>query len=368
LFSELFEKGGGSMDCEEVRDRFSSLWEKDLSSLEEKIFKEHLSSCPKCQKEFEQFGKTMRWLQSIGEAEVPEGFFPELYRKIEEKKRATPGEKSRGRRLHFPLSFRLPAQAVAMVAIVFLVLYLTKIMPMEGNRLKETKQTAAPLSVQEKPGPVLAQKGVDGERRAWEIPTETPRPEDVAKEKVVPEEGKLEGAPVPQVKAEVKKKEAPARSTEVLGYQTLDSKGAARVSVPSPEPGKIERELAVHERSLVASKPPQEIILRVSDRKEAVSRLRELVKQFEGEVVTQEGDRLLASLPTGSFSEFEKELAGLRSSGKTDPLLAKKHATGSLRYEEGTKREEVDQKTKERATFAADTERRTIVRILLVQE
>ena len=74
------------MDCEKVRDRFSSLWEKELAPLEEKKFKEHLSSCPKCQREFEQFEKTMRWLHSVGEVEVPEGFLPELYKKVEEKK------------------------------------------------------------------------------------------------------------------------------------------------------------------------------------------------------------------------------------------------------------------------------------------
>jgi hypothetical protein len=357
------------MDCEQVRDRFSSLWEKELSPFEEKIFKEHLSSCPKCQREFEQFEKTMRWLHSVGEVEVPEGFLPELYRKIKEKKRAIPGEKSRGRWFHFPLSFKLPVQAVAMVAIVFLVLYLTKMMPIDGYRLKETKQTSSPLSVQEKPEQVLTQKEGEGERRALETPTETPRPKDVEQAKApVPKEGKLEEASVPQVKAEAKKREAPARSTEAIGYQAVDSNKAARVKTPSPEPGKIERELAFQEKSLVASKPPLEIVLRISDRKKVISQLHELVKQFGGEVVTTEGDIFLASLPTGSFSGFEKELAGLSSSAKTDQLIAKKHATGSLRFEQGAKREGADEKSKGSAGLAADRESRTIVRILLVEE
>ncbi len=355
------------MDCEQVRDRFSSLWEKELSPFEEKIFKEHLSSCPKCQREFEQFEKTMRWLHSVGEVEVPEGFLPELYRKIKEKKKAIPGEKARGRWFHFPLSFKLPVQAVAMVAIVFLVLYLTKMMPIDGVRLKETKQTSSPLSVQEKPEQVLTQK--EGEGRALELPTETPRPKDVEQTKApVPKEGKLEEASVPQVKAEAKKREAPARSTEAIGYQAVDSNKAARVKTPSPEPGKIERELAFQEKSLVASKPPLEIVLRISDRKKVISQLHELVKQFGGEVVTTEGDSFLASLPTGSFSGFEKELAGLSSSAKTDQLIAKKHATGSLKFEQGAKREGADEKSKGSAGLAADRESRTIVRILLVEE
>jgi hypothetical protein len=357
------------MDCEQARDRFSSLWEKELSPFEEKIFKEHLSSCPKCQREFEQFGKTMGWLHSVGDVEVPEGFLPELYKKIEEKKKAVPGEKSRGRWLHFPSSFKLPVQAVAMVAVVFFVLYLTKMMPIDGYRLKEPKQGSSPLSVEKKSEKVLGQSEVERDRRALEAPTETPRPKDVEQAKApVPKEGKLEEASVPQVKAEAKKREAPARSMEAIGSQTVASNEAARVKTPLPEPGKIERELAFQEKSLVASKPPQEIILRVSDRKKVISRLHEMVKQFGGEVVATEGDMFLASLPTGSFSEFEKELAGLSSSGKTDLFMAKKHATGSLRFEQGGKREGADEKSKGSAGLAADKESRTIVRILLVEE
>ena len=357
------------MDCEKAQDRFSSLWEKELSSFEEKILKEHLSSCPKCQREFEQFGKTMQWLHSVGEAEAPEGFLPELYKKLEEKKKAIPDEKSRGRWLHFPLSFKLPLQAVAMVAVVFLVLYITKMMPIDGYRLKEPKRVSSALSVEKKSEKALGQSGVERDRKELEAPAETVRPKDVEQAKApVPEEGQLEEASVPQVKAEAKKRAAPARGTEVLGYQAVASKEAARASVPAPEPGKIGRELDVREKSLVASKPPQEIVLKISDRKKVISRLNELVKQFGGDVVTTKEDMFLASLPTSSFSEFEKELAGFSSSAKADRVIAKKHATESLSLEQGAKREEGDEKSKGSARLAADTESRTIVRILLVEE
>jgi hypothetical protein len=354
------------MDCEKVRDRFSSFWEKELSPSEEKVFKEHLSSCPKCQREFEQFEKTMQWLHSAGEVEVPEGFLPELHKELQERKRAVPEKKLEGKWFHFPVSFKLPIQAGAMVVVVFLVLYLTKTIPMQGARLKEPKQTTSSLSVQERPGGALTRSAAPS---PLETPPEAPRPKDVEQAKApVPGEGQLEEAPAPRIKAEVKKREAPARSTEMLGVQAVDSKEAARASVPSPEPAKIERELAVPEKSRMASKPPQEIILRVSDRKKVISLLHELVKQFGGEVVTTQEDMFLASVPTGSFREFEKELAGISSSFKTDPLIAKKDAKGSLRLEEGAKREEGDKENKGSARRAADTESRTIVRILLVEE
>jgi hypothetical protein len=85
-------------------------------------------------------------------------------------------------------------------------------------------------------------------------------------------------------------------------------------------------------------------------------------------MVTAEGNMFLASLPTGSLSEFKKELAGLSAFPKTDKVIAKKQVAVSLRAAPGVKREEVDGKSKEPAKLATDEESRTIVRILLVQE
>jgi hypothetical protein len=356
------------MDCEKVRDRFSSLWEKELTPVEEKIVKEHFSSCPACQREFEQFEKTMRWLHAVGEVEVPDEFLPELHKKMEERKRITPDVKATGKWFNFPLSLKLPVQAVAMVAIVFLVLYLTKMMPMEGYRPKETEPTSSPLSLKEKPEQVLAQKEVEREREVLKTPPEAPRPKSIEQAKTaVPREEGLE-ADTPQAKAEAKKAEVPSSNTEVMRDQTFDLKEAARTRVPSSEPEKVEKGLPTQEKLFMASKPPQEIVLRISDREKAISQVLELVKQFGGEIVTAEGNRFLASLPTGSFSEFEKELAELSVSPHAGKVVPKEHVTGSLREMQGVKREQVDKKIKEPVKLATDEERRMIVRIILIQE
>ncbi len=357
------------MNCETMRDRFSSLWEKELTAVEEKIVKEHLSSCPACQREFEQFEKTMRWLHSVGEVEVPAGFLPELHKKMEERKRIAPAKKVTERWFSVPLSLRLPVQAVAMVAVVFLVLYLTKMMPMEGYRPKETERASSPLSLKEKPEQVLPQKEVERTRGTLKTPPEAPRPKDVEQAKTaVPGEEKSE-AYTPQVKAEAKKAETPSPNTEVMRYHTFDlMKEAARAKVPSSELEKVEKGLSAQDKLAMASKPPQEIVLRISDREKAISQVHELVKQFGGEIVTTEGDRFLASLPTGSFSEFEKELAELSASPHAGKAVPKEHVTGDLTLAQGVKKEEVDKKSKEPAKLATDEERRVIVRILLIQE
>jgi hypothetical protein len=357
------------MECDKVRDRFSSLWEKELTPVEKKTIKEHLSSCPACRREFEQFEKTMQWLHSAGEVEVPGGFLPELLKKMDERKRIAPDRKPTQRWFNFPRSFKLPAQAVAMVAIVFLVLYLTKMMPMEGYRQKEIEQTSSSPSLEKKSEHVLAQKEGGRERVALKTPSEAPRPKDLEQTKApVPKEGQLKEASAPQVKAEAKKREASAQSTEVLRYPAVESKEAASVKVPSSEPEKGERGQSVLEKSLVVSKPPQEIVLRTSDRDKTTSQLHKLVRQFGGEIVATEGNRFFVSLPKGSFPEFEKELTGLSAFLDAGKMDLQKHVTGSLREVEGVKGEEVDKKGKEPAKLATGEESRMIVRILLVQE
>src|SRR5512136_1415102 len=120
------------MECEQVRDRFSSLLEGELNPSEEKAVREHLASCSECQRDFEKFEKTIRWLHSIEEAEVPDGFFSEIHKKMEDQKKIGPmAGKVRPGWFNTLVRLKLPVQAVAMVAIVFLVLYLTKMLPVE---------------------------------------------------------------------------------------------------------------------------------------------------------------------------------------------------------------------------------------------
>jgi hypothetical protein len=356
------------MDCEKARDRFSSLWERELTPFEEGVVKEHLSSCPECQREFDQFEKAMRWLHSVEEVEVPDEFLPELYKKMEERERIISAEKPRAGWFNFPLSFKLPAQAAAMVAVVFLVLYLTKMMPMGGYHPKETGQPSSPLSVGKKSEQVLAQKEMERGRGTLKIPAEAPRPKDVEQAKApLPEEKKFEPT-TPQVRAETKTAEAPSPKAEVLAFKQIESKEAAKAAAPSPEPGRIEKELLAKKKPIAATKPHQEIVLKISDREKAISQLRELVRQFKGEIVTIEGNRFLASLPKNSFSDFKKELEGVSSTSKTDEGIMRKQNAGGLKALHGVEKEAVEGKSGEPAKPVTDKENRIVVRILLVQE
>ena len=307
------------MDCERIRDRFSSLWEKELTSLEEKEVREHLSSCSGCRKEFEQFEKTMQWLHSVEEVEVPDGFLPGLDKKIEERKtKATLGERSTGRWFGFPVSIKLPVQAVAMVAIVFLVLYLSKMMPTGVYHPKESRQTSSLPSPEQKSEQVLANKEAEVERKVLQRPAETPPPKDLDQAETSAPAKERPEASSPRMKAEAKKEEIPSPKSEIIAHQALDLKEQEKAKITSPEPEGAGKGLIAKEKSVVTSKSPQEIVLRISDREKVVSRLQELVNQFGGEMVTTEENMFVASLPTVSFSEFKKEVTRLGSSVKEE--------------------------------------------------
>ena len=146
-------KDGKSMAlrCEEVRDRFSALWENELTPTERTELKGHLELCAGCREEFARFEKTLQLLHSVEEKEVPEDFLAGIYGKIEERKeKDLPPEGTFWRWTNLPIRFKLPMQALAMVAIVFMGLYLTKMMPGDLTRMKEVTQSKPSLREEKK--------------------------------------------------------------------------------------------------------------------------------------------------------------------------------------------------------------------------
>jgi hypothetical protein len=302
------------MECEKIREKFSSLLEEDLDPSEEKVLKEHLASCSGCQKDFETFKKTMSWLHSVDEVEAPEGFLTEIYQKMEDRK----GMGYRQEWVHRLMRLKLPAQAVAMVAIVFAVLYITKMIPMETHNEKNIDIARTPRS-EAKTDTHLAQKEAKKEKQEIALLSKEPRTKEMEQEETPLSEGK-----------EIEK-----------------------VAIPP-----------------LAAKPSQEIILRVPDQEKAVSQLQGLVKEFGGEIARQEGYILLASLPIASYSQFEKKLEGMASPQKAEPATPQQVAPRRLRISPSSREEESVGKGKEKEMGRpmADKAGRITVRILLIKE
>jgi hypothetical protein len=276
-----------SMDCEKVRDQFSSLLEGDLKPPEEGKVREHLGSCRNCQKEWKEFNRMMVWLHTVEEEEVPEGFLSEIQKKWEERK----GQERRGG-VWSIRSMKIPIQAAAMVMIVFIALYLTKMTPFETLQKGAVEKSEVLQS---------------------DIQKKEAEPVPLPPINVYPEKYRAEAKP--SVADEEKKNlSTPPLKEEKTTVESLQPKEMVKAEAPPVEEKRRESERAGTIEMSLAKKPIREMTLKISDREKAVSRLQVLAHQLGGQIIREDGDALLASLPASSYVEFEKEVAQIGSS------------------------------------------------------
>ena len=322
------------MECNEVCDQFSSLFEGELKPPEEEKVREHLAFCPNCEKEWKEFRQMMGWLHAVEEEDVPEGFLPEIQKKREERK----GKERRvGDR--FFRSMKIPIQAVAMVMIVFLGLYLTKMTPFEMLQKKVVEKSEVPYSDREKKGSVLKEE----ERQKVTSPPHALYRKDYLSEAKPSATDEREGAKdgiAQKMKEEDKKLPAPPFKEEMATVEPLRPKEMVKAEAPPMEEKRRESEKAGKVMMSLAKKPAREITLKISDREKAISRLQELAKQLGGEVVRENGNVLLASLPASSYAEFEKELAQIGSSPVFPKATVPKEMKDDLSLAAGAKSKE----------------------------
>ncbi|MDI7260198.1 MAG: zf-HC2 domain-containing protein [Thermodesulfobacteriota bacterium] len=350
------------MDCQRVRDQFSSMLEGELSPPEEEKAKEHLASCLECQKDWERFNQMIQWLHSVDEEEVPEGFLSEVERKMEMRRKKVPiPEKEGWRGLHFPRSMKIPIQAAAMVMILFLALYLTKMTPFEMQQEKAVPKTEVSYLVREKKESVLKEE----EQSKVTLPPPVSYRKDYISEEKPPVSDERRDAKE-GIAQKMKEKDieppAPPLKEEMATVKTSRPKEIARAEAPPPEEKRRESDQVRRVMKTLAKKPIREITLKIKDREKAVSRLQDLAKELEGEMVREEENVLLASLPASSYSNFEKGLAELTFSVNSDKTIPTKDAQESLGLQTRTGKREFRKKDKE------PQEDFIVIRILLVLE
>lgn len=370
------------MECEEVRNRFSALLEEELSSPEEREMRDHLASCPGCDREWRQFVKTMDWLHSAEDEEVPQDFQAGIYRKMEERKGAVQETGTRG--FLMPPSFRLPIQAVAMVAIVFLVLYLSKMTPRDlyqARKVEPDKVAQVEIRGPEKTKEVTGPKAED-QLKTPPVTMKEERKKPVKEEKREAETPKApRAAPAPTRAAEQPSLAAPAQEPKRLASEPAQGAVTAKPGPPGSDmgvaeapavkdaeeakpssvgAGKTEGPLAMRAKAPGLSKPPQEMVLKSADRRETVSQVEGLLGRLGGTIFREDEESLWVSLPASSVSALEKELVALGSAPTAGERMAKTRAAREVAAAPESKKRE------ERETTAQEVW--VTVRIVLVKE
>jgi len=324
------------MDCEKVRDQFSSLFEGELKPPEEEKVREHLGSCEDCEKEWKEFRQMMGWLDAVEEEDVPEGFLLEI--EIQKKREERKGKERRGGDRFFR-SMKIPIQAVAMVMIVFLALFLTKMPPFEMLQKRAVEKPEVLQSEREKKEPVLKEE----ERQKVTSPPPALYRKDYLSEAKPSATDEREGAKdefAQKMKEEDKKLPAPPFKEEMATAEPLRPKEMVKSEAPPLEEKRRESERVGKVMMSLAKKPAREITLKISDREKAVSQVQELAKQLGGEVVREDGNVLLTSLPVSSYAEFEKGLAQIGSSPVFPKATAPKEMKDDLSLAAGAKSKE----------------------------
>ena len=410
-----------ALRCEEVRDRFSALWENELTPAERTEMKAHLDLCTECREEFARFEKTLQLLHSVEEVDVPEGFLAGVHDKLEERKRNGLAAAGKGTRwLNLPPRFKLPIQAVAMVAIVFLALYLTKMMPGELGPMKdiadrnpkiEAKRVPvggkAPASEEKKPEQRLlrqrenqVEKGeVSGslkerggteraEGKSRNVPAEAPGPPSsrIAKENravestAAPSAG---GNAVDQVTAgsfDKRVEEEKAKLQEGYGpgaRPDLQVKAASPSAIsrpkaaeaPPPLPLKAKKgeegSMAMRRDVPMASR---QFVLKTTDLKATLFSLQELAKQWGGEILELKDKGLLVSLPASRVTEFQKGVDAIHSIVKVPAEAASKETGGDAGRGSVGNGWVAKEKDSEVGKALIQKENRTIIQIDLIEE
>ncbi len=136
------------MEHNEIRHRLSEYIDGSLPAGEKAAIEEHLETCTTCSDALRELQKTIEHIETVGEVEPPAWMTQKIMAKV---RTAESEQRSFLRKLFFPLSVKIPIQAVAVLFLVVGAFYLYRsiqpsLMPAETPVKEfEAKKEAAPI-------------------------------------------------------------------------------------------------------------------------------------------------------------------------------------------------------------------------------
>ncbi len=134
------------MNCHEARGLFSAKVDDLLTADQRAALDGHLRGCADCSREWERFRQTVGLLRSVGEARAPAGFAS----RVIEAARREPWHRRLLRSVFLPLHVKLPLEAVAVVLVSTLAIFLYRQTP-ELERAVEAPQSGVVAPASEAP-------------------------------------------------------------------------------------------------------------------------------------------------------------------------------------------------------------------------
>jgi hypothetical protein len=335
------------MTCQDARDLFSARADDALSPAEQAQLHAHLATCTECQREWARFEQTVALLQVIAPAHAPAGF---VDRVVAARPRPWYARLARG--LFVPWPVKLPLEAAAIVLVAGLAIMIVQRSPelQQASRRPEVPSavTAEPPSSTVTPAsrpPVVAtvppaERQKDPQRDALAPakigapPRPDSRADSTAALKSSPaREPVRDAAESPRdstlniAEERAKSAEAPraffrkeaAPSGELLSGQTAAVAPAPAAPSPAAEAQSTEKRASVERlisaQGVIPAAAGLQARLTVGDRAAAEARVRDLVTQAAGRVVSQalDGDAtvLIVLVPADRWDELRRGLEAL---------------------------------------------------------
>ena len=228
------------MRCSEIEDKLTTYLENFLQKEERAMIKKHCAECDNCRHSLESLQKTKDILKGLDEIEPP----PWLAETIMARIYAKEEKKSWFQRFFLPLRVKVPIQALAMIFVAVLSVYIYKSTAPDMERLDRPQhlpQVSEPGKTVEKtqtsqekdigPGPKYKEKKASA-------PVEK-GPEGPAQEiGESPVPGRQDGVPaIEPGNAGM----APVPSEEGMAFDHTQKKGSAIPAAMPPSPAKVER-------------------------------------------------------------------------------------------------------------------------------
>jgi hypothetical protein len=215
------------MEHNEIRHKLSEYIDGSIASEEKMVIEEHLKTCDACSDALRELQKTIEHIKIVEEVEPPVWMTQKIMAGV---RSAEAEQKSFLRKLFFPLSVKIPIQAVAVLFLVVGAFYIYR-------------------SIQPSFGPAEAPlKEFEAKREATPIPAESREKtvtEGASPSPKVPQSPGYKALdmkqeykkPAPPVPADELKAHAPAKPVESAakdeGIAALESRGAPQPAAPS---------------------------------------------------------------------------------------------------------------------------------------
>jgi hypothetical protein len=153
------------VNCKDIKELLPPYLDDLMDSEKRKILEEHLSICSQCSRELADLKKAMRMLHEVDEVDPPPWFKQQIMARVRQEAAAIQ-DAGFLKRLFFPLHIKIPVQALAMVIVGIIALYLykaagpqaTRVLPVNSSNVISEQPS---ISVK---GNISSPKGSDGKQ------------------------------------------------------------------------------------------------------------------------------------------------------------------------------------------------------------